>query len=427
MSKPHSSEPANQIHNPTHTPRNKRNTPYEGTYASPTNRLYTSPGLEKLLYQRVRPQNRRLLDNYRWLVSTIVFVGVMNKQHGTVKDGYVPLNYQVLRSILCKKRLTGLIQDLIAWKVIERSASYRKGFYSMGYRLNLEFQFGRFRVRSIGDRLLNEKITAHREQVRNGILGKPGYEAVYRSVQALTIDHKKARRLVLKQFRSEKVLDGRRYTSRIVSIESIALRNLFHAIDPKTGRYYHSYACLAKELRPMVRLDGSPLCEVDITNSQPLLLHLLLKEKGMVKTNEAEHMERLVLSGSFYEEFNTAGLDRDVFKKEFFRDVLFGKGLYTNDTTALFKKKFPSYAGAIRKLKKGDHTRVAIAMQTMEAQIIFAAVERFLERHGPHSPIITIHDSLSTTQPYCQTAKDILSEVFMDRFGVRPTLKVKGL
>ncbi len=410
---------------PTPTPQHRRNTPYEGTLAPPPNRLYSSPGLEKVIDQRVQPNNRRLADYYRWLVSTILFVGAMNKEHAGDKGAYVPLKYQVLRSVMPKKRLTGIIRDLIAWQLIERRESYRKDYYSKGYRLNPEFMFGKFRIRIIGDPLLNKKINAHRERLRNQVLRRPGYEAVYRSVEALEIDHRRARRLVLKQFKAKVLRDTRRYTSRMVSIDSIALNNLFYAIDPKTGRFYHSYACLAKELRPMVRLEGRPLREVDITNSQPLLLHLMLKDRGMVHPTEAERMEKLVLGGLFYEEFNTEGADRDVFKKEFFRDVLFGKGMYSNATTDLFTRKFPSYAAAIRKLKQGDHTRVAIAMQTMEAQIIFAAVERFIRRFGRHAPIITIHDSLSTIPDYSEAAMEVLYEEFEERFGVRPHLKMK--
>lgn len=41
------------------------------------------------------------------------------------------------------------------------------------------------------------------------------------------------------------------------------------------GRYYHEITCLAKELRPLLRLDGEALAGFDISKSQPLFLGLL--------------------------------------------------------------------------------------------------------------------------------------------------------
>ena len=407
------------------TQRTKHPIPYVGTIGIYQNKLYSSSPLEKVLTEHHGPNNHNCKDHYRWLVSSIVYVGAMNKRYRQDNESYVPLNYEMLRTMLPKRQLTPIIMDLIRWGVIERNESYRNGHRSMGYRLNVLFPIGKFRVRLITNRRMNQKINSHRSIMEKRICVNPAYAAVYRTVEALSIKERRARRKVNRDFDPSVLEDKHRYDSRMIGIDSIALHHIFHAIDPKTGRYYHSYACLARELRPMVQYEGFGLREIDITNSQPLLLHLLLKEKRMVRPTEGERMEKLVLNGLFYEEFNTNGLDRQVFKKEFYRDVLFGKGLYSNDTTKLFRRKFPSYAAAIRNIKYDDHRRLAIAMQTMEAEIIFAAVERFIGRYGPNAPIVTIHDSLSTTPDYCEGAMEVLYEVFMERFGIRPHLKVK--
>jgi len=405
--------------------RTENHTPYDGTITPHQNRQYTSPGLEKVLTEHLGPNNHIVKDHYRWLVSSIVYVGATDKRTQQDPEGYVSLKYELLRTILPKRQLTKIIKDLILWGVIERNGSYRNGHRSMGYRRNPHFNFGKFRLRHIINHHMHQKLDIHHGIVRDRICRRSAYAAVYRTVEALTIQERRARRKVNRDFDRSLLEDRHRYDTRMIGIDSIALHNLFHAIDPKTGRYYHSYACLARELRPMVEYEGSGLKEVDITNSQPLLLHLLLKEKNMVRPSEAVRMEKLVLTGRFYEEFNANGLDRDELKREFYRDVLFGKGLYSNDMTKLFRKKFPSYAAAIRNIKHGDHTKLAIRMQTMEAEIIFAAVERFIGRCGLYSPIVTIHDSLSTTSDYCEEAMNALYHVFKERFGIRPHLKIK--
>ncbi len=199
----------------------------------------------------------------------------------------------------------------------------------------------------------------------------------------------------------------------------------FFTIDGKAGRAHHNLSNLAADLRPFVTVNGHPLVQVDISNSQPLFLHLTISTDKAIDQKEVEQMRELVSAGQFYDALKPEGKEREQFKKEIFRDVLYGAGTYTNDNTDLFQSRFPSYAEAIARLKVPDFTKVAVRMQATEAKVIFKAVEQFAARTDHNAPILTIHDSVVTTPDFVEQAQRALHEVFQEDYGFVPHTKIK--
>src|SRR6202012_5546333 len=92
-----------------------------------------------------------------------------------------------------------------------------------------------------------------------------------------------------------------KYNCALTACHMIRDKSWFFAADKVTGRVYHNACNLNRDLRPFLRVDGRALVEVDISNSQPMLLHTLYPDKERA---EAKRYKALVESGKFYEVFH---------------------------------------------------------------------------------------------------------------------------
>lgn len=403
-----------QPHPPTPT---KPVVPYDGTFAVPQFRLYLPPTLEKALVERV-PRSSTRFDQYRWILSTITFLRYTDRRYQ--RADFVQLHYETLRKMVSKRHLTSMLDDLCRWQMVERRGSYSPGVYSMGYRLGAQYRSDRVKGKPLHDARLIRKLmrfVAERE-ARAQAYG-PGYAAVHRWLTHVKIDGPRARKYLRRQhhFGSDD------YNARLIAIDMLEKGLFFFVVDSTAGRAHHNISNLASDLRRFITVDGEPLVQVDIANSQPLFLHLSISSNVGLETEERDLMETLVLSGRLYDVLKAPDQDRDEFKREMFRDVLFGRGTYSTPTTEAFSTMFPGYADAIAALKVPDYSAVAVTMQTLEAGIIYKAVEAFTRRTNDAAPVLTIHDSLVTTAAYAHIADQVLKETFISQYRIEPTLR----
>jgi hypothetical protein len=120
-----------------------------------------------------------------------------------------------------------------------------------------------------------------------------------------------------------------------------------------------------------------------------------------------------------------AKVERPQFKQVFFTDVFFGRNLVKTPLTELFQREFPSVAQFIRQQKQADYRTLAQNMQRAESRFVIEIVCRRLMEHHPEIPVITIHDSIMTTQRHAATVKRIMGEEFQ-RMGIRATVRTDG-
>ena len=114
--------------------------------------------------------------------------------------------------------------------------------------------------------------------------------------------------------------------------------------------------------------------------------------------------------------------DRQKFKEDFFEQVLYGTGKKTYHLTKVFKERFPDVWDAIQNLKKRDYRDLSRKMQRAESRVMIDGVCFRLAEEYPEIPVITIHDSIMTTQPHVATVKRLIHEEFA-KIGLSPTLK----
>lgn len=294
----------------------------------------------------------------------------------------------------------------------------------------------------------------------------------------LTIDYDSALEFLI-QLREEERLDPEiKKCDLRFQLRQAALLKFHKGIflpneDSTAGRLHSALTQLKGVLRPFIRYDGKRLVAVDIVNSQPYLAISLLNPFRydtnnisnliininpkndflqypimLVKTVEAASIAHntklyvdLVTSGSFYEEFGLmlkkeGIIDEKLDDKETrgkAKNATFSALFNSNNAISfckemnIFKRTFPEVYAVFKmvKLGKGHHNTLAILLQSLEALLILHKACKILTDENPNVPILTLHDSIITTEGNEEYVYTVMKNVLTEAIGVPPVLKIE--
>jgi hypothetical protein len=217
-------------------------------------------------------------------------------------------------------------------------------------------------------------------------------------------------------------------------------------------------------MRQFLRINGEPLANIDVKNSQPYLSTILLTDPGKVSwmTNnpafalllqslkvslneDVKHYISLVISGNLYEylmdEFSKEGLilTRSETKLQVLR-ILFARNRMPKDETnrkarMIFKNRFPTVQRIFSKVRgseRGDRyqnfSRFAILLQRIESYLMLDVILKRIYKELPGTIAITIHDSIMTgvLTDNVEAVKEIMIQELQKFVGFRPQIKIEG-
>ncbi len=206
----------------------------------------------------------------------------------------------------------------------------------------------------------------------------------------------------------------------------------------KGHRIYTNFTDLPRKFRPYLLLDGKPLIEIDIRNSQPLLAAILFRrysenEYGFIKPDVLLYQGSCEI-GLFYEHFmdinNIPDPERSNVKKKFFGQVFYGMEYENRDELKVrFINCYPTCYEAIFAIKGGRfyskyYNEFSILMQQVEASIILAANFEMIEQG---IDCYNIFDALYvTSEEDAEKACELLKQKFKD-FGLTPSLRISRI
>ena len=220
--------------------------------------------------------------------------------------------------------------------------------------------------------------------------------------------------LYLNNLKQNRLIYSIKYQKNLISVENIGINNIFFKFD-EYGRMHTNFTVLKREIRKnYITINNYPVYELDIKNSQPLFLIVLMKEKlpvsTMIKSDVSKYID-LVRNGLIYEEIATKFKlkDRDEAKIMMYR-VLFGKNGHKRRENILFKEMFPTVYEFIRNYKESakDYKVLSHDLQLRESDFIYNKVVRHLMNSHPDMPLFTIHDSIDIPIKY----KDEVQNIF---------------
>ena len=217
------------------------------------------------------------------------------------------------------------------------------------------------------------------------------------------------------------------------------------SLNPTNNRIQTPITSMAKELRSFLRLDGhSRLVELDITNSQPFFLALLVAEcvsrsggtedgkQRKARSTYVLYPERRIdydtqggyitdtRRGRIYERIaEENGLTREEAKSRCF-EVLFSHPSHYQNRKQQFASVYPEvFDFCVDYKREHGYRQLSIRLQQMEAEVM---EEVCLELHQRGIDVLTVFDSIIVKEQDAEEAQ----EVFGNAFGeLEPEIEVE--
>ncbi len=87
-----------------------------------------------------------------------------------------------------------------------------------------------------------------------------------------------------------------------------------------------------------------------------------------------------------------------------------------------YSDRWPTLAGFLEDLRAQGHREVARFLQCLESDLMIRGVAEHLREHCPEIPIVTIHDSIFTTEANVAAVQRVILETWRS-IGGKPKLK----
>src|ERR1035437_4918793 len=344
-------------------------------------------------------------------------------------------------------------QKIIEWK------NHFAGRNSRLYRLKDE---GKTEYREITDKKLIFRIEKNRRKI--SLRNSKKYPALNEYIHRVGIDYQSALKTIDKTYRNN-IIEGNknaesRRTFSLSEIDKIQTGEIYIKVNPTNKRLDSNYTRLPGELVQHLTIDGKPLTEIDIKNSQPFfaaclfnptpeilnIMNMVLGHRLTILAISLQISEQkdvklyrsLVTSGEFYEymmnKFKENGIffkDREDFKEQLFT-IYFGEVSAKRFSKAvrLFAKEFPNVQILFETIKKDEYNLLSILLQNIESFVILDNVAQKILKELSGLPFITKHDSLlpagilTSDQP--DKVKDIMLSSIKEITGLMPQVRIKN-
>jgi hypothetical protein len=358
--------------------------------------------------------------------------------------GFLPLNVATLRGFIGPRYASDAIELLSQLAVIERKAGgHSAGRFSRGYRLSEPYRAQPVIQASCLDAALSRKLNDDGiRKSRSAVGSDQTRQTQWEHLSSVTISPE------AEAYLGEKSgLTSPQRQSWAVSISDLRETQKWFRVAKSSGRIFHAVAQCPKELRPFLRIEGEETAEVDIANAQPFFLLSLFPEK---QSKERETFGKIVGNGRFYEELFEAmprptrkawgydltawsakdSTDRTRFKEHAIQHVLYD--VFEADKARpvfnALKRLSPWLASELARLRstKSGSTRLAVEMQTVEANVILRRVLPALHTSLPECRPISVHDAIVCQRRFAQGVARTIKDATTECFGVTPTVKIKG-
>lgn len=207
-----------------------------------------------------------------------------------------------------------------------------------------------------------------------------------------------------------------------------------------TRRIVTPFVRLTSLFRYYVQIDGEPLVEMDLSNSQMFFLYLLIQKKQpeLLTRRDVKKYGKLVCEGNFYEEiekkyktmFPDVEVSRNLIKQTvmqaFFSKEITKRGNmnhFRKNTRLVFQKHFPNVYQFIKDTKARSYRHLSRELQRMESGIFIFDLFKMAHEFN----YLTVHDAVYCKVSDIEAMKKKLEEIFENKYGIMPNIKMKLL
>jgi hypothetical protein len=204
----------------------------------------------------------------------------------------------------------------------------------------------------------------------------------------------------LNQLHKTKKINNAKYYKNLDTITAIAEGQIYYTEDDY-GRFHTNFTILRKNFRKNLTIDGEPLTELDIPNSQPMFLMLMLREHNFDKECpvEFERYYQLVKAGKVYEEVMKHTKSTRKKAKKMFYSALFGENTgerVSVKANKMLQQLFPNIWTWVSNYKdiQQDHRKLARELQLRESRVLYNDICQRIMTEYPTLKLFTVHDSI---------------------------------
>ena len=434
---------------------------YNDPTAIPQGYIYTPVGFDPSRYPGPIADHP---DAARWFLNCIHFRRVIRNYDES--DG-VNLHSELLGEVFGRKHIVKPLREaMIAHGLIWCDLSYVVNLKSFSYRIGPKLQDCDWERVSISGKRFAKRIEVYRNHVREPRgFNVPVHNHLEKCARMATFDENL-------DLASLNFPNARKCKLANDQVDEIKRHYISLTVCPY-GRYHSNFSGLCRELRPHIRINDNPMVEIDIVNSQPYFLSLLLantypnsqnspnfrilsnylkssllssktqghpphpyecQTKGLENTKVEREVPSDLLTmlkntskGIFYDDFvESANQPREKVKRQVFTLIMGTVPMMERGKTSQsFQTLYPTAFDLMVKLKREKGYKwIGQELQRLESKAIINGVCTVLMENHPEIPIITVHDSILTPPDYLPTVQSVLDDWFSG-YPMSPTFKVK--
>jgi hypothetical protein len=345
-------------------------------------------------------------------------------KHRKYEDGdYIPIKLEYMRNLISSHYASKFLKLMVEEGVLDCDDVYEIGIKSKGYRLTHKYRKGNFYLQEMQDIELSNKIKNKLGEITDEILSrKDAYSYVTKCMQLLDMDYNKANS-VLKTL----PINLRKKSKMMIDI----FETKFATIDKTANRLHNNLTNLSTSLRNTLSIKNKQLVQCDLKNCQPLLFRVYLNKYPHIPREELDKYLDVVCNIGFYEFFaeklyiKLTEKNRIAFKKKIFGGVLFDRNRKNlSKYEKVFQKEFPIIFYCMRDMKSDNYKDIPISLQKLESQYIFHCVDK-LSKENEGIELLTIHDSIVTTEGNERLVYDLMITEFQKMFSITPKIKIE--
>ena len=435
-------------------------------------------------------------DAARWLLSTI-YLRRLTRQYD--KSSFINLHSALLSLVMGKTEYVKPVSDACRRHgLIECDGQYTPGQKSLGYRLGPVLADVVFERYTSEDKRFLKRVAKFRQHEFSSEITIPTREHLAdwcRKVEFAPGLPDALADLPNKPYPNCDYANKRAYAQH--QVEEIQAGHYEFTQSCPYGRFHSNFTSLVSEVRRCLILDGEPLHELDIVNSQPYFLATILYEIGMfghclqdcssglfagsedhslfvssfsdssissvfsssqeeqeggagstkpyvfplglesgglgkIETEQdKQDLNRLLQDtseGTFYEKLQSHSpeLTREEVKRSIFQTI-FGEAklMHLTSLGQVFQKTYPTAAHILLESKRTKGYKwIGHELQRRESQVVINVVCERLRCDYGDVPLVTVHDSILTTQRNLGLVSDLLTQA-CQRYPYPPTFKTK--
>lgn len=369
-------------------------------------------------------------DKYKFFLHTLYLQRILS---GTARHEYVEINNEYFKKHVTTDHAPAIKKFWMEHGVIECDDSYQVGVSSKGYRFTKAYRDEKALDTKYFDKGFERKVYTMRQLNKNGKIDLKVKQHTFLKfcLEDLRIDAVSAQlRLNQQLYAATGTKAQRAKLYDKVNLSTIAINSIrdqeFRISRDVKGRRVHTNVT---NLMSLVRQDfyletGEELVNLDVPNSQPLLLGVLLLDH-FGKDVPADVLDYIQAceKGEIYETLMTKmGLNpadktaRKRFKTRMFKCVFYGqnKNADNYEEWKAFRATYGTVATFITDQKKVDYKSLSHRMQRAESALIVDDVIRTIaENHSPEDFFATtIHDSIIVTRDNAEYVRTLMVAAF---------------